>query len=233
MAPKTKLTRIAILGVGLLAAVASAQGQPALKGEKERLSYALGMDIGRQLAKLDISLDRALFTRGLEDALAGRTTLLTEDEVRAAVANMQADLKRRQWQVRTGAGEDNRSAGEAFLAENRKKEGVVTLPSGLQYKIIKAGSGRKPTGADTVEVNYRGSLINGTEFDSSYRTGKPATFKLGAVIPGWIEALKLMPVGSKWQLFIPPQLAYGERGGGSNIGPNATLVFEVELLAIK
>jgi FKBP-type peptidyl-prolyl cis-trans isomerase FklB len=130
------------------------------------------------------------------------------------------------------AAADNKKEGDAFLAENMKKEGVMALPSGLQYKILKAGSGKMPTDADTVECNYRGTFINGTEFDSSYRTGKPATLKVKGVIPGWQEALKLMPVGSKWQLFIPPQLAYGERGSGP-IGPNATLIFDLELLAIK
>jgi FKBP-type peptidyl-prolyl cis-trans isomerase FklB len=145
----------------------------------------------------------------------------------------QAELRQRQAVARTKAAEDNKKQGNAFLAENKTKEGVVTLPSGLQYKILKAGGGKTPTDADTVECHYRGTLLNGTEFDSSHLTGKPATIKVTAVIPGWKEALKLMPVGSKWQLFIPPQLAYGERGAGHEIGPNATLLFEVELLAIK
>ena len=126
-----------------------------------------------------------------------------------------------------------REKGEAFLAENGKKEGVKTLPSGLQYKILKAGEGKKPTETDTVEVNYRGTLLNGTEFDSSYSRGQPATFQVQGIIPGWSEALKLMPVGSKWQLFVPAQLAYGARGAPPNIGPDATLIFDVELLAIK
>ncbi len=233
MRAKTPLKWIVVLAGGLLASLSGAQEQPVLKSEKEKLSYALGMDVGRQFAKLDISVDPVVFAKGLNDAMFGGKTLLTEEEARATVTAMQAELKRRQWQVRSNVGEDGKKAGEAFLAENGKREGVVTLPSGLQYKIIKAGTGRKPTDADTVEVNYRGNLINGTEFDSSYRTGKPATFKVAAVIPGWIEALQLMTVGSKWQLFIPPQLAYGERGAGADIGPNATLVFEVELVAIK
>jgi FKBP-type peptidyl-prolyl cis-trans isomerase FklB len=145
----------------------------------------------------------------------------------------QTELRDKQQAKRKAEGDENLKAGEVFLAENRKKEGVVTLPNGLQYKILKAGGGRKPTEADTVEVNYRGTLIDGTEFDSSYKRGKPVTFKVTGVIKGWTEALKLMPVGSKWQLFIPPQLAYGERGAGQAIGPNATLIFEIELLAIK
>jgi FKBP-type peptidyl-prolyl cis-trans isomerase FklB len=136
-------------------------------------------------------------------------------------------------QATAAAGEENKKAGEAFLAQNKGKQGVVTLPSGLQYKILKAGNGKKPTENDTVECNYRGTLINGTEFDSSYRRGQPATFGVGQVIPGWREALQLMPVGSKWELYVPPDLAYGERGAGRDIGPNSTLVFEVELLGIQ
>jgi FKBP-type peptidyl-prolyl cis-trans isomerase FklB len=128
---------------------------------------------------------------------------------------------------------ESKKEGDAFLAENKQKEGVVTLPSGLQYKIIKAGEGKKPKQEDTVVCHYRGTLINGTEFDGTHGPGEPATFKVTGVVPGWREALKLMPVGSKWQLFIPPVLAYGERGAGATIGPNATLIYEVELLAIK
>jgi len=146
----------------------------------------------------------------------------------------QVDLRQKQAEATKLAAEKNKKEGEAFLVENKRKEGVVTLPSGLQYKILKAGTGKKPTEGDTVECIHRGTLIDGTEFDSSYRSKKPMTFKVsGGIIQGWSEALKLMPVGSKWQLFIPPQLAYGDRGAGDIIGPNATLIFEVELLAVK
>jgi FKBP-type peptidyl-prolyl cis-trans isomerase FklB len=131
------------------------------------------------------------------------------------------------------AGDANKKEGDAFLAANKTKEGVVTLPSGLQYKILQEGTGPKPTASDTVVCNYRGTLLNGTEFDSSYKRGQPATFAVGQVIHGWTEALQLMTVGSKWQLFIPPDLAYGPRGAGNDIGPNATLVFEVELVSIQ
>jgi FKBP-type peptidyl-prolyl cis-trans isomerase len=224
---------IALLVFGFLAGGAGAQGGPALKTDKDRLSYALGMDVGKQLAKIDVTVDPEVFARGLADALFGRTMLLTEEEARDAVSAMQAELKRRQWDARAGSGEERGKAGAAFLAANAKKEGVVALASGLQYKILKVGTGPRPTDADTVEVNYRGTLIDGVEFDSSRRTGTPATFKLAAVIAGWREALKLMPVGSKWQLFIPPGLAYGDKGAGPLIGPNTTLVFEVELVAIK
>jgi UDP-GlcNAc:undecaprenyl-phosphate/decaprenyl-phosphate GlcNAc-1-phosphate transferase len=228
-----RLTWITALGVVLLAALASAQEPSALKNEKEKLSYALGMDLGNQLKKMSVDIDPALFGKGLGDALSGGKALLTEEEARATVVALQTELRQKQIEATRAAAPNNKKAGEAFLAENKKKEGVITLPSGLQYKILRAGQGKRPTDVDTVECQYRGSLIDGTEFDSSYRRTQPATLKLSGVIPGWREALKIMPVGSKWQLFIPPQLAYGERGAGSEIGPNATLIFEVELLAIK
>jgi FKBP-type peptidyl-prolyl cis-trans isomerase FklB len=170
--------------------------------------------------------------KGMQDAHSGGKLLLSDEDIRIGIEKYQVAVKQKRSKMMIKAAEDNRKEGEAYLAENKKKDGVVTLPSGLQYKILKAGDGKKPTDADTVECNYRGTFINGTEFDSSSRTGKPATFKVTGVIPGWTEALKLMPVGSKWQLFVPYQLAYGSRGSG-RIGPNATLIFEVELLAIK
>jgi FKBP-type peptidyl-prolyl cis-trans isomerase FklB len=219
--------------MGLLAAMAAGQDPTALKTEKEKLSYSLGMDLGNQLRKLSISIDPAVFGKGLDDALSGRKTLLTAAEARAAVGNMQAELKRRQAEARKEGAEDNRKAGEKFLAENKGKKGVVTLPSGLQYKVLEAGKGKKPVLEDTVVCNYRGTLIDGTEFDSSYSRKQPATFPVKAVIKGWTEALQLMPVGSKWQIFVPAGLAYGERGAGDKIGPDATLVFEIELLGIK
>lgn len=221
------------LGMVLLAGVAVAQDAPALKDQKEKLSYALGMDLGNQLRKMSIEVDPDLFGKGLKDALTGSKTLLTEAEVRAAVSEMQAALKLRVAQARKAEAENNKKAGDAFLAENQKKEGVVTLPSGLQYRILKAGDGKKPTIDGTVVCHYRGTLVDGTEFDSSYKRNQPATFPVKGVIKGWTEALQLMPVGSKWQLFIPPDLAYGERGAGTAIGPNATLIFEVELISIQ
>ena len=222
------------LMMALLALVAAAaQDTPALKTPKDKQSYALGMDLGNQLKNNLIEIDPDVFTKGLKDALSGGQTLLTTEEVRAAIADLQADMKRRIAESRKMGGEDNTKAGEAFLAENKRKEGVVTLPSGLQYKILKAGEGKKPTLEDTVVCNYRGTLVNGVQFDSSYDRGKPLSFPVKGVIKGWTEALQLMPVGSKWQLFIPPQLAYGENGAGSAIGPNATLIFEVELLSIQ
>jgi FKBP-type peptidyl-prolyl cis-trans isomerase len=194
----------------------------------------MGMDLGTQLKARSVDIDPAVFERGLKDALAGGKTLLTEEEARAAITELQKAMVARMAEAARIAGEKNKAEGEAFLAANKAKEGVVTLPSGLQYKILKAGEGRKPTEADTVECHYRGSLVDGTEFDSSYKRGQPVTLKVkGGVIPGWAEALLLMPVGSKWQLFVPPSLAYGARGAGGPIGPNATLVFEIELVAVK
>jgi len=191
------------------------------------------MDLGKQLKTRSVEIDPTVFERGLKDALSGSKTLLTEEEARAVIADLQKALMVKQAAAAKAAGEKNKAEGEAFLAANKAKEGVVTLPSGLQYKILKAGDGRKPTEADTVECHYRGSLTDGTEFDSSYRRAQPVTLKVkGGVIPGWAEALLLMPVGSKWQVFVPSNLAYGERGAGA-IGPNATLVFEIELVSIK
>ena len=204
----------------------------ALKTQRDKGSYALGMSIGLGLHKQNVGVDPAVVARGLRDAMAGGKTLLTEGEMRAALQQLQADVHKEQEARAHVAGEAARKQGEAFLAANKAKEGVVTLPSGLQYRILSAGSGPKPTAGDTVTVNYRGTLIDGKEFDSSYKRGQPISFPVGGVIKGWTEALQLMPVGSKWQLFIPPDLAYGDRGAGSDIGPGETLVFEVELLSI-
>ncbi|HYL15067.1 MAG TPA: FKBP-type peptidyl-prolyl cis-trans isomerase [Terriglobales bacterium] len=222
-----------IVFIVVLALGATAQNTATLKTPKDKQSYALGMDLGNQLRRMSIEVDPDLFSKGLKDSLSGSKTLLTEEEVRAAISELQAEAKRKIAEARKSGAASNQAAGETFLAQNKKKEGVVTLSSGLQYKILKAGSGLKPIVEDTVVCNYRGTLIDGTEFDSSYRRGQPATFPVKGVIKGWTEALQLMPVGSKWQLFIPPDLAYGERGTGDAIGPEATLIFEVELISIQ
>jgi len=206
---------------------------PVLKTDKDKVSYAIGADLAGRLKSQSIDIDPALLSRGLKDTLAGATPLMTQDEVRAALMGLQNQLREKQAAVAKEKGEQNRKAGDAFLAENKGKEGVVTLPSGLQYKILKAGEGEKPKPTDTVVCNYRGTLIDGKEFDSSYKRGQPATFPVSGVIKGWTEALQLMPVGSKWQLFIPPDMAYGDRGAGNDIGPGATLIFEVELISIQ
>lgn len=217
----------AILGVMLMAFEVSAQSQsPAtFKTPKDKLSYALGMDLGNSLRRQAIDVDPAVFSQGLKDAIAGGKTLLTEDEVRTTITTMQNEIKSK-------LVAKNKEQGAEFLAKNKTKEGVVTLPSGLQYKILKAGDGKKPGLEDTVVCNYAGTLIDGTEFDSSYKRNQPAAFPVKGVIKGWTEALQLMPVGSKWQLFIPPELAYGTQGTGP-IAPESTLIFEVELISIK
>ena len=210
-----------------------AQKTPAFKTQKDKISYAIGMNVGASLHREAIDVDPNLVRQGLEDALAGDKTLLTEDEARATLGELQAGLRKKQQEKMQQAGEVNKEQGEAFLAANKEKNGVVTLPSGLQYEILTSGAGPKPTASDSVVCNYRGTLIDGKEFDSSYKRGKPTTFPVGGVIKGWTEALQLMPVGSKWRLFVPSELAYGERGTGTDIGPNTTLIFEVELLSIQ
>ena len=204
-----------------------------LKTDKDKASYAIGMNIGQNLKKQSEVIDSSVVERGMKDALAGDKTLMTEDEAKAALVTLQANMRKKQEEQVQLAGEANKKEGEAFLASNKGKDGVVTLPSGLEYKILKEGNGPKPAASDSVVCNYRGTLINGTEFDSSYKRGQPATFPVSGVIKGWTEALQLMPVGSKWQLFVPPDLAYGARGAGGGIAPNSTLIFDVELVSIK
>ncbi len=192
------------------------------------------MNLGENLHRQSVDLDPAIFEQGLKDGMSGGKTLMTEEEARAALMQLQTEVRAQQAEKAKQAGEANKKEGEAFLAANKTKPGVVTLPSGLQYKILTEGKGPKPTASDTVVCNYSGTLVNGTEFDSSYKRGQPSTFPVTGVIKGWTEALQLMPVGSKWQLFIPSDLAYGDRGTpGGEIGPNSTLIFEVELLSIQ
>jgi FKBP-type peptidyl-prolyl cis-trans isomerase FklB len=211
-----------------------------LKTQKDKFSYALGMKMGQNLGKQSVPVDPAILARGLRDGLAGGKTLLTDEEAQAALKAVQDDLRAKQQakmqeaqEATKKVAEGNKKEGDAFLAENKGKDGVVTLASGLQYKILKEGTGPKPTTSDSVVCNYQGTLINGKEFDSSYKRGQPATFPVTGVIKGWTEALQLMPVGSKWQLFVPPDLAYGDHGAGADIGPGDTLIFEVELLSIE
>ena len=208
-----------------------------LKTRKEKFSYALGMNIGtgysQGLKKQSVEVDWNLLAQGVKDAAAGSKTRLTQEEAQAVLNEVQTEIKKQQQEKTQQAAAANKTEGEAFLAANKSKDGVVTLPTGLQYKILTAGTGPKPTASDSVKCNYRGTLINGTEFDSSFKRGQPATFAVGQVIKAWTEALQLMPMGSKWQLFVPSSLAYGERGAGAEIGPNATLIFEVELLSIE
>jgi len=217
-----KLRLIAVLGVLFLVSQVYAQGKVVLKNQKEKVSYIIGMDIGSNMKRQSIDVDPNIFAKGIKDALSGEKPLLTEQEIQETMMAFQKEMMEKQ-----------KKRGEVFLAENKNKEGVKTLPSGLQYKVIKAGTGKIPKLNDTVTTHYRGTLIDGTEFDSSYKRGQPVSFPVSGVIPGWTEALQLMQEGAKWQLFIPSNLAYGERGAGGIIGPNATLIFEIELISIQ
>lgn len=224
-----KLRLIAVLGVLFLVSQVYGQEKLVLKNQKEKVSYIIGMDIGSNLKKQLIDVDPNIFARGIKDALSGEKPLLTEQEIQETMAVFQREMMVKQADV----AKKNRAEGEAFLAENKKKEGVKSLPSGLQYKVIKAGTGKKPKLTDTVTAHYRGTLINGKEFDSSYKRGQPVNFQVSGVIPGWTEALQLMEEGAKWQLFIPSNLAYGEQGAGRDIGPSMALIFEVELISVQ
>jgi len=216
---------------------AAAQHHPAaaplvLKTDKDKESYAIGMNIGKSIHRDGVDVDPNILLRGMKDAIAGGKTVLTEDEAKAVMTNLQAELHKQQAEKAQLAAGANKKAGDTFLAENKTKEGVVTLPSGLQYKILTPGTGPKPAATDTVVCNYKGTLLDNTEFDSSYSRNQPLTIPVSGVIKGWTEALQLMPVGSKWQLFIPSDLAYGPQAKGP-IGANSTLIFEVELLSIQ
>ena len=212
---------------------ATAAAPITLKTDLQKQSYAMGMNLGTGLHRQGITLDPALVARGLKDAQSGGKTLLTDDEARTVLTQWQANMRQKMETKSKEEDATNRKAGEDFLAANKSKPGIVTLPDGLQYKILKEGTGPKPTASDTVSCDYKGTLINGKEFDSSAKHGGPASFQVGGVIKGWTEALQLMPVGSTWQLFIPADLAYGDRGAGADIGPGDTLVFEVTLNSIE
>ncbi len=227
-----KLTWITILSLLLLAAPVLAAENIQFKNDKEKASYIIGVNIGHNLKQMPMQVDQDLFLKGFKDAISGAKLQLSDDEIRRVMTDLQKEMSAKQAEVMKTVGEKNKKEGEAFLAENKKKEGVKTLASGLQYKVIKEGTGKSPKATDQVTTHYQGTFIDGIIFDSSYQRGEPATFPVNGVLPGWTEALQLMKVGSKWQLFVPAKLAYGERGQGP-IGPNAVLIFTVELLAIK
>ena len=230
-----KFRLIVLVSVFFLSGQASAGENPVLKSQKDKLSYSIGIDMGRTFKKQSINLDPDILARGIRDGISGEKALMTDQEMKESMGVFREEMmKVRQAALMKQLGEKNKKEGEAFLEENKKKEGVVTLPSGLQYKVINAGKGKKPQGTDTVRVNYRGTLINGNEFDSTYKRGKPEDLPLGKVIPGWNEALQQMQEGAKWEVFMPSNLAYGERSlPAKNIGPNATLVFEIELVSVQ
>ncbi|MFI5400858.1 MAG: FKBP-type peptidyl-prolyl cis-trans isomerase N-terminal domain-containing protein [SAR324 cluster bacterium] len=204
-----------------------------LSDDKAKSSYAIGANVGASLKRQGVDIDLAALGQGVKDALAGAESKLSQQEVHAVMARLQQNMQAKHDAVQKAAGEKNKKDGEAFLAKNKKEPGVKTTASGLEYKIVKEGTGRTPTLADTVTANYRGTLLDGTEFDSSYKRGEPAKFPVSGVIPGWTEVLQQMKVGSKYKVFIPSNLAYGEKGAGQQIGPNATLIFEIELLDAK
>ena len=196
---------------------------------KEKISYIIGRDMASNLKKQGIDIEAESFIKGMKEVLEGKPSSLSQEEVQQAMMALQQEMARKQ----DASGSDNKQAGEAFLAENKNKEGVKTLPSGLQYQVLQEGSGKSPSKTDTVTTHYHGTLIDGTVFDSSYQRNEPATFPVNGVIAGWTEALQMMKEGAKWRLFIPSNLAYGAQGAGSDIGPNSTLIFDVELLSVK
>jgi len=206
---------------------------PALKTDREKASYAIGANIGKSMKKEGVDLDPAIVARGIKDGFTGAKSLLTDEQAQAALVAFSGAMKKKQEAQLAAVAAVNQKDGQVFLAANKAKPGVVTLPSGLEYKVITAGTGPKPTAEDTVMCNYRGTLINGTEFDNSAKHGGPTEIPVGGVIKGWTEALQLMPVGSKWELYVPADLAYGQRQAGPDIGPNSTLIFEVELVSIQ
>jgi FKBP-type peptidyl-prolyl cis-trans isomerase FklB len=220
----------------LLAAPACAQ-EPAAAAKPEtleqRASYAIGLNFAQNLKSQQVPVDAELLVRGLRDGLAGTTPALSAEELQSTMQAFQQQMTAKQQASRQEAATANAAKAEQFLAGNRSQPGVETTASGLQYQVLSEGDGPTPKATDRVKVHYRGTLLDGTQFDSSHDRGAPAVFGVSQVIPGWIEALQLMKVGSKWKLFVPPALAYKERGAGNVIGPNEVLVFEVELLGIE
>ncbi|HRE32344.1 MAG TPA: FKBP-type peptidyl-prolyl cis-trans isomerase [Candidatus Berkiella sp.] len=204
-----------------------------LKDKTDKISYSIGVDVGKSIQKQQIEINPEAFLAGFKEGQADKLTLMTEEQIRETLMALQTDMLEKHKAQAKELASKNLAEGEKFLTENKKQKGIVTLPSGLQYRIIKEGKGYEPKATDTVVTHYRGKLINGTEFDSSYSRGEPAKFAVNGVIPGWVEALQLMKPGAKWELFVPAKLAYGENGVGQLIGPNSTLLFEVELLNVE
>ena len=221
-----------ILAVGVLAGLVRADDKTAFKDPKEKASYSIGANWGNSLKRQEVEVDLEATIKGLRDGLAGKS-VLTDQELREALSALNQEIRAKMEEKRKRLAETNKQDGEKFLAENKTKPGVITLPSGLQYQILAEGSGESPKSNDVVTANYRGTLIDGTEFDSSAKCGQPLVRPANMLIKGWSEALQLMKPGAKWQLFIPPELAYGERGAGAQVGPNATLIFEMELVSFK
>jgi FKBP-type peptidyl-prolyl cis-trans isomerase FklB len=222
-----------LISLILLSSVCYADEKLELKEQKDKESYSLGYQFGQNLKSQGVDINLDIYTSGIRDALGGKDSLMSQEEIRATIEELQKRVMAARQKELKEKGEMNLAEGKAFLEGNKRKEGIKTLPSGLQYKVLVEGSGKTPKATDTVTVHYRGTLINGSEFDSSYKKGQPSTFQVNGVIRGWSEALQLMKVGSKWQLFIPSELAYGERAVGGQIPPHSTLIFEVELISVK
>ena len=214
-------------------AAAAPAAQEAFQTDPQRMGYALGTNVGRTFKQQNFPVDIDSVIAGMRDAFTGGTLKMDDAKIAETLQKLQTTLQANAQAAQETATKKNADDGTAFFAKNGTAEGVVTTKTGLQYKVVTAGDGKKPTAEDTVKVHYRGTLLDGTEFDSSYARGEPVTFPVNAVIPGWTEALQLMPVGSKWQVFIPSDLGYGPGGAGDKIGPNAALIFDVELLSIE
>lgn len=230
MMMKTKAGLMLAMGVSVASAATTAIP---LNTDTDKLSYTIGVDLGKNLKKQDIAINPTAMSKGLEDGLANDAFMMTDQQMKDVLVSFQKKLLEKQAESFNQKAQDNKSKGEAFLNQNKAKPGVVTLGSGLQYKVIKNGEGVKPTAEDTVTVDYTGRLIDGQVFDSTSKTGKPATFKVSQVIPGWTEILQLMPAGSTWEVYIPANLAYGPRSVGGPIGPNETLIFNIHLLSVN
>lgn len=225
------LTTVSFCAFGFSAVAATPKGP--LTAKDDKVSYSIGIDIGKSMQKQKLNINPEIFMAGLKDGMTDKYSLLPENEIKQTLVALQNEMIERQKADMKVIAEKNLTEGEKFLAENKKRKDVVTLPSGLQYRVIRPGQGESPKATDTVKTHYLGKLIDGKKFDSSYDRGEPARFPVNAVIPGWTEALQLMKPGAKWELFIPANLAYGEQGIGAAIGPNSTLIFEVELMEVE
>lgn len=227
-----KLVTAAVMGLAMSTAMAATDAT-SLATDKDKLSYSIGADLGKNFKNQGIDVSPEALAKGMQDAMSGAQLALTEQQMKDVLNKFQKDLMAKRTAEFNKKADENKVKGEAFLTENKNKAGVVVLPSGLQYKVINAGNGVKPGKSDTVTVEYTGRLIDGTVFDSTEKTGKPATFQVSQVIPGWTEALQLMPAGSTWEIYVPSGLAYGPRSVGGPIGPNETLIFKIHLISVK
>ncbi|MBI2786453.1 MAG: FKBP-type peptidyl-prolyl cis-trans isomerase [Legionella longbeachae] len=229
---KMKLVTAAIFGLAMSTAMAATDAN-SLVTDKDKLSYSIGADLGKNFKNQGIDINPDALAKGMQDGMSGAQLILTEQQMKDVLNKFQKDLMAKRSTEFNKKADENKSKGDAYLSTNKSKPGVVVLPSGLQYKVIDTGSGNKPGKSDTVTVEYTGTLIDGTVFDSTEKNGKPATFQVSQVIPGWTEALQLMPAGSTWEVYVPSDLAYGARSVGGPIGPNETLIFKIHLISVK